>query len=215
MRVILSLLFLLNSYTFADEIDRIESIVKEIETLRSNYVKVEEKLEITQHRFRDLQEKNSILESELELYSNYSQKEEDYSVKIKSLEKKIKSLEKKVKTKQSIDNNCKNIIVKKRIVKEKVDNTLFPNLKMKEKYKDFEIEYTQANTFRTNKQAEIYDTVEGTVVANWEEGRSFTSNEKTSQWIKITGYFVEKVWKASQEELWIKQEDTKLREIDN
>lgn len=66
--------------------------------------------------------------------------------------------------------------------------------------------YFKASPFRLNADADIYDAPGGEVVAHWEERTSFTSNEKRSGWVKITGYFVDKKWQPSGEEsLWIEE----------
>ena len=69
------------------------------------------------------------------------------------------------------------------------------------------LERFKASAFRLNKNALIYDKVNGKTLYGWEEGTSFTSSIKTQNWVKITGYFVDRVWMRSSKELWIKSED--------
>ena len=46
------------------------------------------------------------------------------------------------------------------------------------------------------------------VIYKWENKSSFTSSLMTENWIKITGYFVDKQWKKAAEELWVKKINT-------
>ncbi|MEN8302647.1 MAG: hypothetical protein ABFQ64_01080 [Campylobacterota bacterium] len=69
------------------------------------------------------------------------------------------------------------------------------------------LERFKASAFRLNKNAAVYDKVNGKKLYEWEEGTSFTSSIKTQNWTKITGYFVDRVWMRSTKELWIKSTD--------
>lgn len=55
--------------------------------------------------------------------------------------------------------------------------------------------------------ATVYSMPNGTKVDTWESGRSFTSGTSRDGWVKITGYFVNRVWQAASEELWVKESD--------
>jgi len=211
--IVIALLF--SIYLNADEIQRIESIVQEIETLRSDYAKTEDALEISEYKRKDLEEKNKILENELKTYSDFTLKERNYKAEIASLEKKVEELEKRVKTKEKNNNILKDREIKKVIIKEKPMENQFPKLKMKKEYSAEVLEYTKANTYRTECDAAIYNRVDGDKISFWESGRSFTSNIRTENWIKITGYFVDKKWRAAEEDLWIRKEDANLRELNN
>jgi hypothetical protein len=185
----------------ADEIQRIESIVKDIVQLREQYDKCEEQLA--------LQEKS------------LSEKEKHYIDKIKTLENRIQIQEKALKNKDIKINNLKNRLNEKPKPKEITVKTLvnqkcepsnpFPKLMMKEQYKEGEIFEIQATTFRLHTQADIYNTPHGEVIARWEDGRSFTSNTRTKNWIKITGYFVDKVWQATPRDMWVDASDATQR----
>ena len=92
-----------------------------------------------------------------------------------------------------------------------LDNNAFPPLVLKDEYKATENE-TRAYAYRLAKDAKIYDAIDGVVVTQWEARTSFTSNKRTKEWIKITGYFVDKVWRPSTKEMWIKSSDTIKRD---
>ena len=65
----------------------------------------------------------------------------------------------------------------------------------------------KASTYRLKNEAVIYDKIDGKAVAVWEKRTSFTSNALQGDWVKITGYFVDKKWKRAKKELWIKAKD--------
>ena len=71
-----------------------------------------------------------------------------------------------------------------------------------------EVVLQKGRTYRLKQESAIYDTPDGKVIAVWEESTSFTSNIYKGKWIKITGYFVNKKWRKSTEEMWIKAKDT-------
>jgi regulator of replication initiation timing len=71
----------------------------------------------------------------------------------------------------------------------------------------------KASPFRLKNEAIIYDNFENPKpLMRWEAGRSFTSNQRTQGWIKITGYFKNKVWQAAAQELWVRESDVIKRE---
>ncbi|MFA6136648.1 MAG: hypothetical protein WC667_01045 [Sulfurimonas sp.] len=97
-----------------------------------------------------------------------------------------------------------------------VEENNFPKLKMREDEtpKDVpkEASYSSAASFRLTVDCEVYDSAGGTtVVATWIKGRSFTSNQRTKNWIKVTGYFVDKVWQRATEELWIEEANVAVK----
>jgi len=153
-------------------------------------------------------------------------------ISINSLRKEISSLEKKNKRiLLSKDNKAKSLKNKSlgsaitNLVCEKQNS--FPELVMKEEIRtqkiikkknikksvksktdiinasDEEIYITDASAFRLLGDSNIYDAIEGVVVDEWEERTSFTSNQKSENWVKITGYFVDKQWLPASENLWI------------
>ena len=83
-------------------------------------------------------------------------------------------------------------------------------MKSKKPLKNENIQSMKASTFRLNETASIYDEVGGKKVLEWEKNRSFTSNQRTQNWIKITGYFVNRKWQKAEESLWI--EESKVTE---
>ncbi|MDO8453551.1 MAG: hypothetical protein Q7S59_03145 [Sulfurimonas sp.] len=99
-----------------------------------------------------------------------------------------------------------------------VEENKFPKLQMREDeapknlFQEYETPknlsseaiYPSIASFRLTVDCEVYDSVGGTkVMATWIKGRSFTSNQRTKNWVKVSGYFVDKVWQKATEELWI------------
>ncbi|MEA1982253.1 MAG: hypothetical protein U9N39_01810 [Campylobacterota bacterium] len=208
MKSILLLLMVLFSSANANEVQRIESIVEDINRLRSDYAKLDDQLSVCKHNLKDEQEKNKILKKETDSLNNQLKKA---NTLLKTKEKNCKIIKNRLnkKTNNRVDTDkCLNT----QIIKS--ENT-FPKLQMKEQYESTEIEaqvvYFKPSSFRLNKEAKIYDGIDANVISTWEELTSFTSNQGTADWIKITGYFVDKVWRPSKRDMWIKQSDAKKR----
>lgn len=200
MKLILIALLTLFVYSSADEIQRIESVVNDIKKLRVDYEKSQDDLSLALVKLKDERDKNAILLNELKMAENKSDK----------LVNQIKILEKTQKLQKTANlNNKENdlICLKNQII----DKSEFPKLQMKNPQPLSEVIDTQAQTFRLNKDANIYDSVNGNKIAQWEERTSFTSNQRLESWIKITGYFVDKVWQKSTLDLWVKEEDASKR----
>jgi len=196
MKVVLSIVFLFNILVNADEIQRIESMVKDISQLKDEYKTTEQKLHQCSNRLQ-----NGIVKE-----SEFEKKEKKYIKRIKDLENQLKIARKKAKIKE-----VKKTIIKTKIKKCLINQSLekenpFPKLQLKKEFqeKESKIEFFKPSSFRVNKEADIYDSVYGKVIETWEDKTSFTSNQKNANWIKITGYFVDKQWKPAEKEMWIK-----------
>ena len=74
------------------------------------------------------------------------------------------------------------------------------------------IQKFKASAFRLNKDTDIYDGVGGKKIDRWESGRSFTSGVRTKNYVKITGYFINRKWRASPKEMWVKAVDANKRD---
>jgi len=148
-----------------------------------------------------------------------------YEENINDLEKKYKNI---LKTKDKLILSLKNKDGKVKVIKlsqKEVckDNNPFPSLMMKEPALKKELNktkidkvtldlekniITKAATFRLNKESEIYDDINGNILFLWEDKTSFTSLQMTENWIKISGYFVDKKWQKSKKDLWVKKLNT-------
>ena len=206
MKLILLLLLLLG-YSNADEVSRIESIVKDINKLRTDYNKIEEELGIYKYDLRDEKEKNAILNKEIQ----------SLIIKLNRAKKAIKTKDYKNKARK---NNLNNISKNKTNLQKCMNNQIiqddnpFPDLQMKKEFQVHEeekISTFKASSFRLNKSANIFDAISGNKIDEWESTTSFTSNVKSRNWVKITGYFVDKVWKPSDKEMWVRTTDVTIR----
>ncbi|MEA3374376.1 MAG: hypothetical protein U9Q62_11890 [Campylobacterota bacterium] len=67
----------------------------------------------------------------------------------------------------------------------------------------------KARAFRMKNRARVYDAPKGKVIATWEAKTSFTSGEKEGDWIRITGYFIDKKWRPNRDrEMWVEKKNT-------
>ncbi len=115
--------------------------------------------------------------------------------------------QKEVKEKKKVEKAADEIVkeVQKEIVQEIEQNNI------KESIEVDKIQIFSARPFRLTKDSSIYDSINGRKIDEWEVGTSFTSNQKTKKWIKITGHFVNKKWRRSQKEMWIKSSNVVKR----
>jgi len=125
----------------------------------------------------------------------------EYKKLLKIKDKKIKSLE----------NQLKHKVKKQIIIKKEYENpNKFPKLSLKNKYIDKKqkpevVKVVKARSFHLKKDTKIYDSISGKEIDIWEKGTSFTSNKMSQNWIKITGYFVNKKWTKAKSGMWIRK----------
>ncbi len=184
MKQIFTLFFLLTLVVHAGEIQRLESMVSDIDKIKND--------------LQQEKDKNRVLNKKLEFYSN----------KIKNLNNQISILKSKIKSNKMVKKIVK--VEKKCSLNNQIkeENNPFPSLVMKKKYKnDYDVRYVKASSFRTNGQVKIYDSIDGSAIAVWNDKTSFTSNQRAGKWIKITGLFVNKIWQPAGQELWVKSCD--------
>ena len=247
------LTFFVSVFAMANEISRMESIVEDIEKLRSNYTKCMKELVLKTDvdnsanselkKMQKLMEEYKVLLEEEKVKNTLllSQKNEKLTLDEKSNKVKKNILETKLKDEkiknESLSRNLKikyekiikdkdNIIISLRnkikstkkpiMVKKEIceDENPFPTLMMKEsKEKQISIDTLnlKAGTYRLKKESEIYDAINGNVLFVWEDKSSFTTTQVTQDWIKVTGYFVDKKWTKTEKNLWVKKVNATLR----
>jgi len=207
----------------ASEMDRFESIVQDIQTLREEYtvclkyLNVEKQFtnlnqvkEVSEYpnKFNQEVAKNKILLAKINKFEKQIKKLENISkTKDNSIYNLITKIEKLNKTKENTKNTLI-LVEKKEVVC--VEENIFPQLVMKNTPRESEVHFAPA-TFRLLTNSSIFDSINGTEVTKWENKTSFTSHTGTKNWVKITGYFVEKKWQKSKESLWIKKENVVKR----
>lgn len=160
------------------EVKRIGAIIKDIGKLRINNDKCQSQL-------NEEKQKNTILSAKID-FGN------DLVASNKSLSKKVEELEKIIITLRKKNSDS--------IAEEEI---VFPKLMMKEKYKEEVIDF-KAAPFVLDNDSIVYNSINGEKIDKWSKGTSFTSNQKSKNWIKITGYFVNRKWKNSKVDMWVK-----------
>lgn len=154
----------------------------------------------------EIQRINSIVNDISKLRADYQKSQEElkiYKERVKSLEKELKRTKNLLKTKQK---PIEDIVVND-VNYLKTQTNTFPKLKMRMK-----IIHTKPSAFRLNKNASIYDGVNGVKIDEWEKGTSFTSNQRSDKFIKITGFFKNRQWVKAEKSLWVKVEDALKRD---
>ncbi|WP_373035453.1 hypothetical protein [Sulfurimonas sp.] len=225
----LFIILLLISFLHSDEMKRIESIIEDITKLRIDYEECQKSLkdkevlkanivtlkkddsEIENYRklLKEQRQKNVLLNAKIdhlnESSSNYSKTIGKYKKLLKIKDKEILALKNKLnKPKKKSTKKQKTVEI---CLKNEDDNP-FPKLMPKENTRIEEIvQTTKAATFHLIADAFIYDAPNGRQIDSWTEKTSFTSTKKTTNWIKITGHFINRKWVKAKKEMWI--ENTK------
>ncbi|WP_428738664.1 hypothetical protein [Sulfurimonas sp.] len=207
MKKIVFMVFLFVLILNADDMQRLDEIVKDIENLRISYDKSQDSLNKCQIQLHDQQEKNMILQKELKNESTETYMKSINVSDIENLKNQIKNLKKQIKNKDNeilLLKNKNNKIMDNQIKKENtLENEInnFPELKMRKQPKLVD---NTPTTYRLTQESIIYSGIDGVEVDKWEKSTSFTSKLKTAGWIKISGYFVDKKWQKVQKDMWVK-----------
>ncbi len=201
MKRISALTLLYATLLNGDTIERIDSIVSDISHLQHDYRNTKEEKERYAEELKSVKVENTNLTA-------------SYEDRIKNLESEIKRLQKEIQAKENSKNKNQKFLQKCLNTQSLDDANRFPKLELKDAFTKRNVErvvYFKASTFRMKRKAFIYDSVKGEPIEEWEDATSFTSNQKTEHWIKITGVFKNRVWQAAQQEMWVKVEDVMLR----
>lgn len=191
------ILVVLFSFSYSDEIQRIELIVKDITNLREKYEASQE--ELNYKILNEIKQNKKILSLENQI--------KDYLNQLKIKDNKIKNT--KLKKKEKVSRPVK---VKPRIIyrTQKLENpNKFPKLILKKKYIKYKKIKIKAKTYTLTRKADIYDATYGNKVTTWSKGRTFTSNEKAisykqDSWVRITGYFRKNSLVVAKTKMWVK-----------
>lgn len=197
----LAVIFLVALSLNANEIDRVDDMVNDISKLRADYESCQKELEQTK-------ETNKVLKTEISSMEELnSRNKEPYQKEIEALKKEVANSKALLEQK---DKEIKNLNAK--IVNIETPDNEFPKLIMKDEYKKEEnnLTYFKATAYRLKDNTYIYDAPDGKKTEIWEKDTSFTSYIRKGDWIKITGYFIDKVWvSAKDKEFWVKKSATK------
>ena len=233
MKIFILAAFILAS-VHANEMQRIENIVKDISKLRVDYAECSAKLKAqnsTAVPFVAIKENSDDLVKKYEMSIEDEKqrnvillKELDESkLSVQRLEKLVKNQDTLLKTKESEllafqEKNLKLLKIKEKsstpqkVICETKEENSFPDLMMKESYTKKSVtkeipQEVEPASYRLNINAIVYDAIAGGEISKWKKGRSFTSNIQSQNWIKITGYFIDKKWLPSEKEIWMKLEE--------
>jgi len=220
------------SLLFADEMARIESIVKDVSVLRQKYEACQDKLDQIEsapkqcavnelelkarhQEILTLEKENESLKNDLSLYrskmdAKLTQIIAENEIKITHFRDENKRLQEEIEKLQAGDmTNSKSVIAC-------ACEATFPKLTMKPGFEHLQepqkSKWSSSKTYRLKHEAKIYDAIRGKVLETWKARRSFTSMYQKQDWIRITGYFVDRKWRSARNEsLWVKAEDAFLR----
>lgn len=209
---------LFSSLLYGDDMQRLESIVKDTTELRADYEECKSELQTknVQKEIVNDEIKTNISTCQVE-NEKMREKLEKQKIILIAKDKEIISLENKLKTYRV------NPISTAKACEEK---NVFPQLMMKEdslqedtfkvessalKLDNKEVIIFANGTFRVKVNTNIYDSPNGKKIDEWEMNRSFTSTQRVGNWIQITGYFIDKKWIKATKNMWIKEEDTLKR----
>lgn len=152
-----------------------------------------------------------------ELYDEIVNLKEDYTTCLAAKKASSREYEEQIKKLKEENKQLKNTIALLKLTKQKPQERTTQEIALNEekkvvlRKKETNVHVIPPTTFRTNKDAAIYNAPNGKKVAIWEKGTSFTSYLAGKKYIKITGYFVEKKWKKATKELWIQKKDAQKR----
>ena len=213
------------SLVYSSEMQRIESIVKDITKLRVEYEECKKNLKEAQTVQAEVVEyKND--EDEIKNYKKLLNEERKKNIILKAqidnlnvLLLESKNLNQKYKKLSKENSSDTDTQEKKKIVcKKTINKNSFPKLMPKDavdattinSFKENIYEF-KPSPFRLTKNSKIYNAPNGDVIDTWEERTSFTSDKRTKSWIKITGYFVNKRWVKSSKDMWVKENNAYKR----
>jgi len=172
----------------ANSIDRAEYIVDDIDNLKKDYRQCIDLLNIA-----NLQ--NGCSESRT--LKKLKQENKKHKLLLKKKKQELALLQKKYN--QLVKNS------KKPTLPTLVDKSSCVNI-LNKNIKEGEIYEFKSSAFRLIAEANLFDKPNGNIIDTWENKTSFTSGIRTKKWIKITGYFVDKVWQKAIVEMWIKSD---------
>jgi len=163
-----------------------------------------------------LVEKNHALLGQVNAFKrSSSEKKETKSIEL--LEEKERLLRELEICKKRPKRSAKKVKVSKDIC---IDDNPFPVLLKKETAKKPEIKRTpeeikapepkqrSSAVYRIKGESAIYNALDGDVIDVWEDKRSFTSNISQDNWIRITGYFINRKWTKANTQMWVEREHT-------
>jgi len=198
-----------------NKLKRSKNEPSDIALLNKENQSLETRLSSSQKRVKILEKTNAILKLETSKSpSNTNELKQTLTLKTKN-----KELSETLK-------KCKNSATKyvQKVKSSKgvcLDDNPFPKLLKKENTKTVQVskkkvvltkkEPQTSAVYRIKGESAIYDKPQGSTIEIWEDTRSFTSNISHNNWVKITGFFVNKKWRKAKLEMWVEKENTLKR----
>jgi len=187
------------------EMALVHNLKKKIEHGENELVKKEMQIKKLQAKIDIYSKKSSAVKELDQKLLEEKKKNLILQEKLKTVEKKLAFLQQKKKSKRKKKEfTCKKIVS---VVQKEIQHLTLTKDNHIAIQKQVKLVFSRPKTFRTKLEADIYDSVNGKKIAKWVKGRSFTSYVSSGNWIKITGYFIDKKWTEASSEMWIKKED--------
>jgi len=193
VKKVLFSVFVLSSFLYASssEIGIMEAVVDDISKLKKDYKECQQDLN---NRFVKTDYK------ELEKYKLLLKKEKEKNVKmLKDMEwyaQIIETLETSLNQKKQEIEKLKSYKKEKEVIKIVEPEKLTKKAPQK-------VKHIKPSNFRLKQDSFIYNKPNGKKMFKWLKNRTFTTNIRTDDWVKITGYFVNRRWTKAQEDMWI------------
>jgi len=193
VKKVLFSVFVLSSFLYASssEIGIMEAVVDDISKLKKDYKECQQDLN---NRFVKTDYK------ELEKYKLLLKKEKEKNVKmLKDMEwyaQIIETLETSLNQKKQEIEKLKSYKKEKEVIKIVKSKKLTKKAPQK-------VKHIKPSNFRLKQDSFIYNKPNGKKMFKWLKNRTFTTNIRTDDWVKITGYFVNRRWTKAQEDMWI------------
>jgi len=189
MKILFSIFVLVSLlHSNSTEIGIIEEVVDDITQLKNEYRICQDDLKnrFVKTNYKELEKYKILLKKEQEKNSKMIKDMKWFTETIETLENDLN--QKKEELLKIQERKKKEKIVVNKVIKKRTES----------------IKFIKPATFRLKSDAFIYDKINGLQIGKWRENRTFTTNIKSENWVKITGYFVGRKWKKAQKDIWIK-----------
>jgi predicted RND superfamily exporter protein len=187
MKVLFGIFMLVSLlYSNSNEIRIVEEVVEDITKLKNDYKLCQKDLKnrFVKTNYKELDKYKILLKNEQEKNAKMIKDMKWFTKTIETLENDLNAKKQElasIKTKQ----NTHTEVIHKRKKQEK-------------------IVFIKPSTFRLNSNTAVYNEIDGVKIYQWKKDRTFTSNIRSKNWIKVTGYFVDKKWQKANAQMWIK-----------
>ena len=190
----------------ADEVKRLDAMVEDIASLQESSDAYKKEASKQQQENKALKEQIAS-QKETQQTTDVKSEKEPFRSEIDALKKEIENSKKLLSRK---DKEIEKLNAK--LISQQAPENEIPKLVMKEENTTTtdSLTYFQPTTYRLKKDSYIYDGINGKKMAVWEKDTSFTTYIRKDNWVKVTGYFVDRVWVSSkQQNMWVQVDSIK------